>query len=148
MTYLYSPLPMREYRLQGLDADEVSVIEQSGAVLPIWNLFWLSNPKLDLIPLHGDRWWSVYRPDAAVLSSCIRDSYNDSTLCQVIVDHPYVFLPWFETQVHQDYHSYEVLGGKRWVELVMTRAEEAGSRLVSVAPPVRITADGKLKVLT
>lgn len=146
MTFLYSPLPIQRYHLIGLDVDEVSVVMQSGIVCPLWNLFWLSNPGLDRIPENGDRWWRVYRPDGSLLSSLIRDSFNDSVLCHKLIEHPFAFSSWFETQTHRDYVTYETHGGRRWVDLVLNRADEAATRIIKERP-LRFTADGRLQIL-
>lgn len=146
MPFVYSPRPIGDYHLIGLETDEVNVISQTGIPGPLWNLFWLSNPGLDKIPEAGARWWRVYRPDATLLSTLIRDVYNDAALTSQVVEHPFVFLNWFEAQEHRDYLTYEAHGGRRWVDTVLQRSDEAATRIVTLSPSIKILG-GKLRVV-
>lgn len=146
MVHVYSPLPINDYRLIGLEVDETLVIQKSQAPLPLWNLFWLSNPTLDIVPNLKEKWWKAYKPNTHLLSGLIRDVYTNPTLCSKLIGHPVVFSTWFEYTPHRGYHAYDVAGGQRWVDQVLIRADVAARRINSYAPLMKFS-EGKLKLM-
>lgn len=123
---VYSPLPASSYVIQGVEACEASWIMAQPLALPIWNLFWLSNPNIDNLPGAGKDWWKVYRPLKQSLSAVAGDVMSDEVLYRKLLMPVHRFAEWFERADHKVYLSYKVFGGDLWVSAVMSRAKEHG----------------------
>ncbi len=136
--YLYSPLPLSNYRLPNLPSCEASVIAREARSLQVWNLFWLSNPTIDLVPKYGADWWKHYHPVIGGLSAIITDVREDECLFRKLSMHPDAFSVWFEREDHTIYDAYDVLGGEAWVANVMSRADLAAARMAVENPPVEV----------
>lgn len=141
MSYRYSPEPMEAYRLQNLPVCEVEVIKSSEYTFEAWNLFWLSNPTIDVVPTLGARWWEHYRPVEGLLVAVMSDVAEDEQLFTKLSLHPDVFSHWFAREDHTIFECYEKLGGRHWVSTVLDRAEEAARHLMEAgnAPVFDIT---------
>lgn len=140
--HCYSPLPSERYRLEGMPQDEITTLREHGREDAIWNMFWLSVPSLDNIPGAGKNWTKVYTPVPGALGSIISDVSGDEPLYRKVLMHPYAFMSFFERQDHSIFDTYAQLGGQRWVDTVMERAELAGARLTLRNPAV--TVDGNV----
>lgn len=137
-SYTYSPFPLAQYQLPGLatcEAHTILTAMDPDDQVPVWNLFWLSNPQIDLIPGAGRKWWRVYTPTAELLKCAINDALVEPFAAQKLAAHPEEFIEWFTTEPHEDYKLYE-LRGKAWVDTVLERAREASDRLVLAEPPI------------
>lgn len=136
--YTYSPRPATDYRLKGLDSDEISVILGGSHSQALWNLFWLSLPEIDHVPDAGRNWYKFYHPVDGALAAMIRDVHNDEPLCRKLVMHPDIFIDWFDREDVSMFECYGVLSGDHWKGNVLARAELAARRLTAASPPVTI----------
>jgi hypothetical protein len=125
---LYSPLPVKSYYLQGRDNDAVRTIINFDEGPSIWNLLWLSYPKLDNIPGSGLNWTRVYISSPDLFSAAIHDVNEYATLAQMLKEHPAKFAKWFAKEDHKAWHCYAI-GGEDWVSTVLARAQEAVNRV-------------------
>lgn len=123
---VYSPLPATSYVLDGVNDCEVSWILRQPLAVPIWNLFWLSNPNIDVIPGSGNSWWSKYRAVEGTLSAVTADVLEDEVLYRKLLMSTQRFVDWFERADHQSYQCYHVMGGDQWVQNVICRARGRG----------------------
>lgn len=131
--FCYSPLPIQEYRLTSIDNCEVARImelepEQSAAV---WNLFWLSLPAVDALPIYGkqDDWYRHYQPTQGCHKAIVTDALADEALFRKLLMHPKSFIDFFHREDPWPYECFQTLGGEAWVKLVLSRAELAAKRL-------------------
>jgi hypothetical protein len=141
MIYRYSPLPIPEYNLVGAPQNEINTIMGGDRREAVWNLFWLSLPQLDTIPGSGNKWWERYQPTAGALRAVVMDVNQDEVLYRKLMLHPEAFLSWWEREDHSIFDAYDVLGGKRWAETVLRRAEETAQRFACDMPPVSIVGN-------
>lgn len=138
MIYRYSPRPILDYRIPGLDQDEVTVMLGHERREALWNLFWMSHPGIDSVPEAGHNWWKGYKPVIGALSAIISDVTEDEVLYRKLMLHPFAFKQWFEREDHTIYDCYDVMNGVQWVSNVLARSELAGTRMTIEDPPVRI----------
>lgn len=135
--YCYSPLPPEEYKLISLPRCEVGEIIKLGGKesTAVWNLFWLSMPSLDPLPVYGKtaRWALHYAPTPGAVGAITADAIADEALFRKLLLHPTRFAQFFEREDHSIYDTYEVLGDE-WVETVLSRAAAAASRMAHEVP--------------
>lgn len=128
---IYSPLDPSEYVIPTLDRCEVRAI--IGLPEPVrtatWNLFWLSNPTLDAMPLLGVQWVKHYHPivkeiggrQVTLVGKIIEDVYSDITLQRKLMMHPRRFADWWVDEDITIYDTYQVLG-EPWRHTALARA--------------------------
>lgn len=133
--YCYSPLPISHYHLEGVARDEFRVIRECRNWMQVWNLFWLSEPRLDKLPGSGARWYKVYTPSPGLLTQVVLDVNHTDDLLQALTGHPVGFLDYWSTVNARIFRAYFNQGGESWWNTVKTRAQEAEKRLLSEAPP-------------
>ncbi len=124
---------MSHYRLEDITLDEVAVIQSAPDSDAVWNLFWLANPLLDLVPGTGNRWYKVYRPTEHLLSNVIWSVGNDEALARKLLMNPLVFSEWFSRQEPFRFRMTEQQN-----ENILTRSEAVGRSLLVNQPPVVI----------
>ena len=128
--YNYSPKPMGDYILQGLESKcEVGQIQKLIKNQEVWNFFWLSLPLLDKVPGSGARWFHHYQAVTGAAVAVTTDVMLDDVLFRKLSMHPLRFATWFEREDQSIYDAYNVFGGKPWVETVLKRAHCAAYRI-------------------
>lgn len=144
--YRYSNFPMEAYKLP-IQRDEVDVIGmfEEAQRLPIWNLFWLSNPTIDAVPGSGSRWHRHYAPLPGLLVSVFQDVLDRSDLMGAVTSHPSQFMVWFCGQNAAEFRTYDIAGRVKWMDNVLERSQKAADGLLKVAP-VKYDRDGKLTI--
>lgn len=132
----YSPFPIEDYRITSLKVCEITSIidlpqDRRDAV---WNLFWLSLPMVDSLPIHGKTatWFKHYNPVLGASKAICADAIADEALFQKLQMHPLRFLDFFERQDPWIYDCYEALGGDAWVATVVERAKASALRLAAL----------------
>ena len=125
---LYAPRPVESYHLAGRDSDAIRTIIKFDEGPAIWNLLWMSYPKLDKIPGSGLNWTKVYIASPDLFSAAIHDVNEYETLAQMLKEHPAKFAKWFAKEDVKSWHLYGV-GGAEWAATVLSRAEEAAARI-------------------
>lgn len=143
--YTYAPLPMASYRIPGARNDEIAVIQGMNDPIPVWNLFWLSHPGLDSIPVSGEDWWRYYVPSPPLLRSVILDTNDNDELNYKLVSHPYDFAEWLRSQNPVTWRTFLACGKNHWYEGVIRRADEAGDRM-SMGKAVVTFVNNRVKV--
>ena len=138
--YRYSPHDIADYTITTIaDCEVRSIMRKPERFrLPLWNLFWLSTPAVDLLLEHGksERWNRHYTFREKALPSLILEVETDPVLELKLGLHPARFLDWFRREDHDIYDSaYHELEGEVWVETVKRRAAEAATRLAGTLPP-------------
>jgi hypothetical protein len=132
MAYNYSPRTIDDYCLPSLGgACEVGSIAKLKRHQAVWNLFWLSVPKIDNVPGAGVQWVQVYRPIADAAAAITTDVLLDEVLYRKLMMHPTSFAAWFEREDHTIYDAYDVLGERAWVDTVLQRASLSAQRMAS-----------------
>lgn len=138
----YSPLPLEDYHLTGVEPDFVDGLQQHVDWLPMWNLFWLSNPTLDSIPGSGAAWWRTYRTITGGLQAVLDDVTEDRPLRDHLMLQPRAFAAWFRAEKdHSIFDAYYVFGGEDWVKNVLERADAAADRLNETGPRVLVAGN-------
>jgi hypothetical protein len=139
--YRYSPLDILEYRVTALSTCEVNEISKCRGqhLTALWNLFWLSTPTIDALPIHGKtaKWFKHYLPTPGACRAITADAIADEALYRKLQLHPTRFLAFFEREDHSIYDCYNALGGDVWVQNVITRAESAALRMAYEVPELR-----------
>ena len=137
--YCYSPLPIEEYRIISMPICEASAIMQLGDTdtQSVWNLFWLSIPAVDVLPVYGKKksWFKHYAVVDGAMRAIVADAVADEALARKLRMHPSRFIEFFEREDHSIHDCYEALGGARWVRTVLERAERARRRMSGVVLP-------------
>lgn len=132
----YSPLPIEEYKITGLQVCEISAIMElpEDRRVAVWNLFWLSLPAVDSLPIHGKtpKWFKHYNPTLGASTAICADAVGDEAMLQKLQLHPLRFLDFFERQDPWIYDCYGTLGGEAWVATVTDRAKMAAARLATL----------------
>lgn len=140
-TYCYSPLPTAEYRITALPTCEVNEIIKMAQpeATALWNLFWLSLPAVDVLPVHGKSalWSKHYLPRIGANRAITLDAIGDEATFRKLQMHPLRFLRFFEREDHSSFMCYDALGGDAWVQNVLARAEAAAARMASEVPALR-----------
>lgn len=136
---VYSPHPLSEYRLYDMPVCEARRIEQVEPwekQVAVWNLFWLSSPSVDILPIGGKRpdWFKHYEAHPVALASVMSDALADENLSRILLLHPIRFLRAFEIDCLESYECYGTLGGEVWVETVSKRAAMAARRMAAEVP--------------
>jgi hypothetical protein len=146
----YSPRVIEDYRLQGVQIDEVAYILkelQSQYRDAVWNLFWLSVPDIDVLLDAGSKGPTLYTPIRDALAAVVTDVIEDEVLYRKVMMHPDAFLDWFEREPdYTIFDCYEPLGGLKWVEMVTVRADAAAKRITAELPPI-VVADRRAGVM-
>lgn len=138
----YSPRPLEDYHLMGVEPDFVDGLLRHDDWLPMWNLFWLSNPTLDSIPGSGKNWWRSYQTVTGGLQAVMDDVAEDDPLRENLLKQPKAFAAWFRAEKDPSiFDAYYVFGGDKWVENVLKRADEAAERLNETGPRVLIAGN-------
>jgi len=137
----YSHHPIPAYHLDGVAQDEVSVIQGLTDSIPVWNLFWLSSPTIDLVPTTGKRWFKHYSPVQGLLVAVMRDVAADVVTMRKLMMHPLAFAEWFERQEPANFRTSQASGRDDWAALVLQRCKEASDRMLETNPPVTITGN-------
>lgn len=128
----YSPEPVEAYFLQGMDQKcEAGSISKLARAAAVWNLFWLSVPKIDLVPSSGTKWVNTYMPINGVAASITADVMLDEALYRKLGMHPLRFANWFKDQDHSVFDVYGLLGEQEWVDTVIVRAHQSSARMAS-----------------
>jgi hypothetical protein len=96
----------------------------------VWNLMWLSLPSFDVLPQWGStpRWFIHYAPTDGAFKAIMADVVGDDVLMSKLLMSPRNFISWFEREQQSRYECYDALGGQKWVDTVLARANEAATR--------------------
>jgi len=137
----YSPLPIEDYHLAGVSPDFVDCFQEQEHGQALWNLFWLSNATVDLIPGTGKMWWKGYKSVQGGIQALLDDVTEDRPLREHALKPPGVFAEWFRKEDHSIYDAYPVFGGETWVQTVLSRADEAAARLAEASPRVVVSGN-------
>lgn len=126
---LYSPFPPEAYsRPCGKGHAGIGYELRALEARPLWNLFWLSEPKLDEFLEGGPR--SLI--DMRVLTACRRALEQDLAGRAVkawMVGHPMLFAGALKRpRAAKQLVPYKIFGAQ-WVETVMSRAQECRGRI-------------------
>lgn len=137
--YVYSPRPPSNYYISVLDQCEarfIDTLEDRQASAAAWNLFWLSVPEIDTLVLHGANhtWNRHYQPVPNAMSAVMADVVGDDPLRLKLLLHPVRFIEFFNHQDHSIFDCYTKLGGYRWVDTVLLRANQAAARIGAWSP--------------
>lgn len=130
--YRYSPLPIEEYKIESIEgACEVGQIMGLEQATAVWNLFWLSLPAVDALPVHGKKldWYRHYQPTQGACKAIVTDALADEALFRKLTMHPKTFVDFFHREDPWPYDCFEALGGDAWVQTVLVRARQAADRL-------------------
>lgn len=118
---LYSPLPPEAYsRPSGKGRAGVGFELRAPAARPLWNLYWLSEPKLDEFLTGGPR--SLI--DLRLVRAC-RLALDQAVAGKLVGEwmhhyHPIAFAGALQSK-HKHLEPYKLLGAQ-WVEIVSARA--------------------------
>lgn len=131
----YSPLPIDAYDFIGAPRNEVDSIQRLASTDPlrslaVWNLFWCSEPRIDLIPALGARWYEKYTPVDGLLAAVIEDVIEDEALFRKLLMHPRALADWLEWEDGSIY-TCEQLFGLSWKPGVVARANAAADRMLT-----------------
>lgn len=139
--YCYSPFPAADYRITALPTCEVNEIIKMAApeATALWNLFWLSLPAVDVLPVHGKSalWSKHYLPRIGANRAITLDAIGDEATFRKLQMHPLRFLRYFEREDHSSFMCYDALGGDAWVQNVLKRSEVAAARMAHEVPALR-----------
>ena len=138
MKEFYSPAPIDDYFVPTLDRCEARGITRLDEITAkaVWNLFWLSNPCIDSMPLLGQHWWKEYRPTRGLAAAVTADVMDDEALFRKLLLPPHRFVDFFEREDPTTYHTYEILGDA-WQPMVVDRAKQAAARATQGTPNLK-----------
>ena len=146
MNPIYSPRPIQDFFCMELPDDEFRVIARARHFVAIWNLYWLSVPEIDCVPVVQRHQRAFhYVPCPTKYKAVILDAMDDEQLQSHLHRPPAEFLHWF--QAERDYTIYECWDafGPRWPEVVRFRAEQAILHRLKLQPFVTVRG-GKVVV--
>lgn len=126
--YYYPPLPIEGY----FHIETVRKISQKTALLPMWNLFWLSTSGLDESVSNPTAWHTSVQVPKGLIDTLLFDMEEplspQITLGDALKMHPRRFLHFFATA---DLSKLDVFkrNGDEWRAVVVVQAEEAANRI-------------------
>ena len=123
----YSPLPVEDYFVSTKCKPSIQVISELEIGDAIWNLLYLSNPDVDLIPENE----AEYVTNRALQDAIVTDVYEDEVLYRKLLMPIGRFIAWFQREDHTIYDAYNV-GGEHWVSTVLKRAAAVAERQAPV----------------
>jgi hypothetical protein len=140
-SYRFSPLPIEEYRITSLEQCEVgSIMARSPEHrLAMWNLWWLSLPSVDALPVWGKSplWFNHYRPTPGAMRAIAVDALGDDQTFEALLMPPARFIQFFREDDKSIYDCYTALNGMDWVATVLNRAAAAAQRIEIEEAPRR-----------
>ena len=126
--YYYPPLPIEGY----FHIETVRKISQKTALLPMWNLFWLSTSGLDESVSNPAAWHTSVQVPKGLIDTLLLDMEEplspQITLGEALKMHPRRFLHFFAAA---DLSKLDVFkrSGDEWRAVVVAQAEEASNRI-------------------
>lgn len=133
--FVYSPHPPDHYFIPGLDRCEVRMVNQEHPTPVIWNLLWMSYPKVDnLVGASPTGWFLNYRSFPELVRAVCADSLEDERMRYMLGRPPAEFHNWFSRE--RDYTIYDCWSviGNQWVDTVLDRAEQAALSAIKAKP--------------
>lgn len=131
----YSPQPPSSYFIPGVDRCEIRMLTTEHPTPIIWNLYWMSYPRVDnLVGATPNGWWLSYRPYPELLKAVCADALQDERMRYMLGRPPAEFYTWFSLE--RDYTIYDCwsVAGNQWVETVLDRADQAAMTRLGPAP--------------
>ncbi|MBS1210717.1 MAG: hypothetical protein H6R19_3115 [Proteobacteria bacterium] len=91
-----------------------------------WNLYWLSQPQTDLIPLHRQDWRNHYKSFTGVQTRAFYEALDTPVLNQMTLGHIMSCKPREAIRLLISAHLentrfYQMVGGEKWRELMLGR---------------------------
>ncbi|MDP5238398.1 hypothetical protein Q9Q94_02600 [Uliginosibacterium sp. 31-16] len=110
-----------------------------------WNLYWLSQPQTDLIPLHRNDWHSHYQSFSGAQTRAFYEALdtavvNRMTLASIMSGPPREAIRLLREARLERTRFYAMMGGEEWRSLMLGRLFLA-ERLNVTRPPKEETGD-------
>jgi hypothetical protein len=104
-----------------------------------WNLYWLSQPQTDLIPLHRADWHKHYQSFTGAQTRAFYEALdtpvlNQMTLATIMIRQPREAIRLLLVAHLENTKLYKMLGGEEWRSLMLGRLFLA-ERLNATRPP-------------
>ena len=143
MKHRYSPHPLENYFIPGVERCEFRAMAESHADgLAVWNLFWLSYPRVDaLIGSTPGNWFRKYKHWPDLTGAIIRDARFDDRMNYMLRQPVSRFHAWFCNE--RDYTIYDCYAvmGPQWVDNVAQRSNDAAVWGLSQRPLIQRDGD-------
>jgi hypothetical protein len=125
---IYSPQDQSKYRLRAINPCEFSVIAESPFATATWNLYWMTNPTVDVLPSYtGKGLPPGFKVVADLTPTLMSDVISDTTLQRRLHLAPLQFLSWWNKVDHSVFDTYDLIGPS-WPETVRQRAFSAAKQ--------------------
>lgn len=124
---IYSPHHPTAYRLHCLKRDEFTVMAEHAHGPAIWNMYWMSNPTVDVLVKPQDGFPLDFHSVPDLSAAIIGDVIEHHELLRRLHMSPLQFLSWWNRIDPSVYEAYDAVG-PHWPALVRNRAHEAATR--------------------
>jgi hypothetical protein len=143
-TVMYAPRTPDYYALPGVEQCVFRVMQKFEDA-QAWNLYWLSHPETDLIPVRAESWRDHYHPlnnkqTRAFYEALETPVLNKMTLSSIITRAPRDAMRLLARADLAKTRLYELMGGETWREMMLGRLFLA-ERLDSPKAKSRATGD-------
>jgi hypothetical protein len=122
---LYAPRTPEYYAIPGYSHCMFRVMQKHGDV-QAWNLFWLTRPGIDLIPLKQDNWRTCFTPFTedevrAFYAALDTSVINKLPLSHIMAQPPREALRLLKQAKLENTDFYHLAGGEQWRETMLGR---------------------------
>lgn len=122
---MYAPRTPDYYAIPGADHCVFRLIQKHGDV-QAWNLYWLTKPSIDLIPVYRENWHEYYMPFSgdetrAFYEALDKAVYNHLTLATIVAQPPQEAIRLLRKAHLERTKFYHLAGGEDWRETMLGR---------------------------
>lgn len=122
---MYAPKPPDYYAIPALEQCIFRLMQHHGDT-QAWNLYWLTQPQTDLIPLHRNDWHRYYDSFNVEQTRAFYDAldtvvYNHLTLATLVAQPPREAMRLVRLAHLERTRFYHLVGGEAWRTLILGR---------------------------
>jgi len=122
---MYSPRTPDYYAIPGTDHCVFRLMHKHGDV-QAWNLYWLTKPGIDLVPIYADSWHDYYHPFTGEETRSFYEALdtpvlNNLTLATIVAQPPREAIRLLSMAQLENTRFYQYSGGEQWRATMLGR---------------------------
>lgn len=122
---MYAPQTPDHYAIPGARHCVFRLMHRHGDV-QAWNLYWLTKPGIDMIPLSDQNWYEHYSPfnteeTQAFYEALDTPVFQHLTLASIVAQAPREALRLLRQARLEKTRFYQIFGGEQWRETLLGR---------------------------
>lgn len=122
---MYSPRTPDYYAIPGSDHCVFRLMHKHGDV-QAWNLYWLTKPGIDMVPIYANEWHRYYQPFTGEETRAFYEALdtpilNHLTLATIVAQPPREAIRLLRRATLENTRFYHYMGGEEWRETMLGR---------------------------